>query len=400
MQNCSNTRGSYTCSCDDFFKVDPNNPKKCIAEKPCSSGHGCEHVCFKGKNNEPKCTCNANYELESDGESCRDIDECDPSNSRHRCSHICTNKPGGYQCSCVKGFELAKNGYDCEDINECLDVDSFNCTDEFHKCVNTRGSYKCECEQDLYFINGKCRALEKNETVPEPELPKPREPSNKEKKEAVQFSIEPTNENFLALIKYIFIQFYDLETTSILNYTSLRQAWTVVDCNSTMGFYPSRSLLFDLYTKDQIHLMPGYPRNSSGLLQIAFYIQQPAGQYVGNASVLPQRILIEIIRYHESDIETAIGANISDIEAWFKPTAPPSVGTAKPDDKQWKWIIIGVSVGAVVLIVIVSFVAWKCQKKKDKRVVIPADADDTPQQNITMKSFHQSVENLQLAPNQ
>ena len=32
-------------------------------------------------------------------------------------------------------------------------------------------------------------ALEKNETAPGPELPKPRDPSNKEKEEAVQFSI-------------------------------------------------------------------------------------------------------------------------------------------------------------------------------------------------------------------
>jgi len=44
------------------------------------------------------------------------------------------------------------------DINECLDDDLFNCTDEFHKCVNTRGLYKCECDQNLYFIDGKCRS--------------------------------------------------------------------------------------------------------------------------------------------------------------------------------------------------------------------------------------------------
>ena len=43
------------------------------------------------------------------------------------------------------------------DINECIDEDLYNCTDEFHKCVNTRGSYKCECDQNLYFIDGKCR---------------------------------------------------------------------------------------------------------------------------------------------------------------------------------------------------------------------------------------------------
>ena len=49
------------------------------------------------------------------------------------------------------------------DINECIDEDMFNCTDEFHKCVNTRGSYKCECDQGLYFIDGKCRGNEDNE---------------------------------------------------------------------------------------------------------------------------------------------------------------------------------------------------------------------------------------------
>ena len=35
--------------------------------------------------------------------------------------------------------------------------------------------------------------LEKNQTAPVPELQKPREPSNKEKEEAVQFSIEHKN---------------------------------------------------------------------------------------------------------------------------------------------------------------------------------------------------------------
>ena len=38
-----------------------------------------------------------------------------------------------------------------------MNDDLFNCTDEFHICVNTRGSYKCVCGQNLYFIDGKCR---------------------------------------------------------------------------------------------------------------------------------------------------------------------------------------------------------------------------------------------------
>ena len=38
-----------------------------------------------------------------------------------------------------------------------MNDDLFNCTDEFHICVNTRGSYQCVCGQNLYFIDGKCR---------------------------------------------------------------------------------------------------------------------------------------------------------------------------------------------------------------------------------------------------
>ena len=43
------------------------------------------------------------------------------------------------------------------DVNECLFEELYTCVDEFQRCVNTLGSYKCECDQGLYFIDGKCR---------------------------------------------------------------------------------------------------------------------------------------------------------------------------------------------------------------------------------------------------
>ena len=43
------------------------------AINPCPAGHGCQHVCFTGDDVEFKCTCDANYELDSDGRSCRGI---------------------------------------------------------------------------------------------------------------------------------------------------------------------------------------------------------------------------------------------------------------------------------------------------------------------------------------
>ena len=67
---------------------------------------------------------------------------------------------------------------------------------------------------------------------------------------------------------------------------------------------------------------------------------------------------------HKSEIEAAIGANISDIEAVIKPGEPtfsPTVGTAEPAAKEWKWIAIGASVGGVggVVLVIVVIIVWR-----------------------------------------
>lgn len=56
------------------------------------------------------------------------------------------------------------------DINECVDDILYNCTDEFQTCVNTRGSYKCECDQGLYFIDGKCRGNHVNSLEVNPAL--------------------------------------------------------------------------------------------------------------------------------------------------------------------------------------------------------------------------------------
>ena len=132
-------------------------------------------------------------------------------------------------------------------------------------------------------------------------------------------------------------------------------------CLSFLSFFARRPLFFDLYTTDQIHLLPDYPTNSSGLLYVAFYVQQPVGQYVSNASALPHRILVQIIVIHKGEIEAAIGANISGVVAWFKPgesTSSPTVRTAESDPITWKWIAIGAIGGGVVLVIVVIIV-WR-----------------------------------------
>ncbi|XP_078366638.1 uncharacterized protein LOC144650764 [Oculina patagonica] len=158
-----------------------------------------------------------------------------------------------------------------------------------------------------------------------------------------------------------------------------------------------RSPLSDLYTADQVHLLPGYPSNTSGSLQVAFYVQQPLGLYIGSFSVLPRDTLVHIVTTHKSVLETAIGANISDIEAWFKPTAAsPTAGPVEPSSNDWKWIAIGVSVGVVVIIIIIVIVFW-CLKKKRESVEVKPERDDLHdhQEGIHMKSYGQSVSSLE-----
>ena len=114
----------------------------------------------------------------------------------------------------------------------------------------------------------------------------------------------------------------------------------------------------ELYTADQVHLLPGYPRNASGSLQVAFYVQQPPGEFIGNISVLPRITLVEIITAHKSDLETAIGANISDVEFFFKPatpTTPVRVGQLE-SSSIGKWAAIGVFVAVVIIILIILIV--------------------------------------------
>ncbi|XP_074618589.1 uncharacterized protein LOC141877470 isoform X2 [Acropora palmata] len=159
MQRCHNTQGAYNCSCDESFKSDPSDWRKCEAINPCEVDLNCSQVCYTDNNNTATCACFANYELQSDGKTCLDIDECNSTNHLTLCDQICENIPGSYKCSCKKGFNLINNRR-CEDINECIDEDYFNCTDPLQYCVNTPGSHKCECEKGLQLIDGKCQDID------------------------------------------------------------------------------------------------------------------------------------------------------------------------------------------------------------------------------------------------
>ncbi|XP_073233536.1 mucin-like protein [Porites lutea] len=361
MQQCTNTQGSYTCSCNEYFTQDPNNWKNCTAINPCSADHGCSQVCFKGAGNQPTCACFTGYELQSDGKTCKDINECDPVMPRHRCLQLCENTPGSFNCSCITGFQLTKDGYGCEDVNECLFEELYTCVDEFQRCVNTLGSYKCECDQGLYFIDGKCRGLNRNETAPTPTIPPARVPSLEEEKEAVKFSIPLTTDQYE----------WDFQTDKsfkekVASVTTSYCTRNRRKCALKEAKRKRRALPFDFYTADQVNLLPDYPSNASGSLQVAFYVLQPLGLFIGNTSVLPRDTLVDIVKTHESEIEATIGANISRVETLFQsPSTPTTKQTTtmiptevKESDEASKWIAIGVGIGVFVTILILLVILW------------------------------------------
>ncbi|KAM9316126.1 uncharacterized protein PAF06_007094 [Gastrophryne carolinensis] len=80
--------------------------------------------------------------LEGDGITCRDIDECYSNTSN--CQQMCSNYMGGYNCSCIEGYTInSVNIYQCDDIDECHNG-AYPCAENAN-CTNLPGNYSCAC---------------------------------------------------------------------------------------------------------------------------------------------------------------------------------------------------------------------------------------------------------------
>ncbi|XP_051025717.1 prolow-density lipoprotein receptor-related protein 1-like [Acomys russatus] len=58
-----------------------------------------------------RCSCTSGWQLQPDGYSCGDEDEC--SRAYGPCGQLCHNTPGSYSCGCIQGHQLY-NGTDCQ----------------------------------------------------------------------------------------------------------------------------------------------------------------------------------------------------------------------------------------------------------------------------------------------
>ncbi|CAO2582037.1 Prolow-density lipoprotein receptor-related protein 1 [Lemmus lemmus] len=78
---------------------------------------GCQHHCVPTPSG-PTCFCNSSFQLQADGKTCKDFDECSVYGT---CSQLCTNTDGSFTCGCVEGYLLQPDNRSCKAKNEPVD---------------------------------------------------------------------------------------------------------------------------------------------------------------------------------------------------------------------------------------------------------------------------------------
>ncbi|XP_067325022.1 fibulin-1 isoform X3 [Anolis sagrei] len=113
----------------------------------CRGGGPCTQQC-RDTGTSVLCSCFMGYQLQPDGFTCEDINECITTSNTCAIGQICINTPGSFRCqretSCGTGYELMENNL-CKDIDEC-ETGTHNCLPDFI-CQNTPGSFRCRPKQ-------------------------------------------------------------------------------------------------------------------------------------------------------------------------------------------------------------------------------------------------------------
>ncbi|PSN54231.1 Low-density lipoprotein receptor-related protein 4 [Blattella germanica] len=115
----SSSRSTVTCIgkkhvCDGKKDCPKGEDERnCPRKKECEPGSKCHQQCVTLANGTDACSCHTGYTINSDGYSCRDIDECmyetDPV-----CSQTCNNTVGSFTCGCMTGYVLRPDGRTCK----------------------------------------------------------------------------------------------------------------------------------------------------------------------------------------------------------------------------------------------------------------------------------------------
>eukprot|EP00058_Branchiostoma_floridae_P006421 XP_002591909.1 hypothetical protein BRAFLDRAFT_99375 [Branchiostoma floridae] len=158
--NCTNTDGSFTCTCKEGYDGDGFTCKE-----RCGQTCGENAECRNTGGSTYECTCNDGFE--GDGLNCTDHDECEEEGDHgdhaphcHEEHGTCVNSIGGFDCICKPGYARAGALNQCVDVDECQsDKFVIPCPGHSH-CENTMGSFICECGEGHRFANFVCEEID------------------------------------------------------------------------------------------------------------------------------------------------------------------------------------------------------------------------------------------------
>ncbi|KAK2817881.1 hypothetical protein Q7C36_021814 [Tachysurus vachellii] len=115
---CSNSVGSYHCSCRDGYRLSDRH--HCLDVDECVDVPGaCGTAQCRNLLGYYECLCDAGYVYNNETKTCDDVDECESP----VCEEQCVNTPGSFRCYC-DGRQAKKLGQDlssCKHIEPCLE---------------------------------------------------------------------------------------------------------------------------------------------------------------------------------------------------------------------------------------------------------------------------------------
>ncbi|XP_060579995.1 mucin-like protein [Ruditapes philippinarum] len=116
----------------------------------------CNVMAYRSKPSWPCSPCpkGRTYSMHGYNQICTDIDECSVVYSGpDKCEQSCTNTDGAFMCSCFNGYELNRNGHSCDDIDECSR--GIRVCGSTEICVNTLGNSSCLCAPGFQRLSDK-----------------------------------------------------------------------------------------------------------------------------------------------------------------------------------------------------------------------------------------------------
>ncbi|XP_052261338.1 mucin-like protein [Dreissena polymorpha] len=119
----------------------------------------CDQICTN-KVGSYTCSCNSGYMLQPDLKTCLDYDECALNEDDCDSAATCTNTVGSFNCTCKTGYSGTGISGECADVNECTSL-SKPCPDN-STCTNNEGSFTCPCDAGYQYnsVSGKCENID------------------------------------------------------------------------------------------------------------------------------------------------------------------------------------------------------------------------------------------------